>query len=103
MASPHFASNSSQTIDRSIICKQKSHELFKPFIKRLNFKGPVTFPTIVVLGQKVRSNLVSIVQFFCADSDLASDLPYVANESNGDLFLPLQCPKSPLKNVFLFL
>ena len=32
-------------------------------------KGPVTLPTIVVLGQKVRSNLVSIVQFFCADSE----------------------------------
>jgi hypothetical protein len=41
--------------------------------KNLDFtflgKGPVTIPTIVVLGRKVRSNLVSIVQFFCADSE----------------------------------
>ena len=41
-------------------------------------KGPVTLPTIVVLGQKVRSNLVSIVQFFVLIPNLASDLPYVA-------------------------
>ena len=32
-------------------------------------KGPVPFPTIVVLGQKVSSNVASIVQFFCADSE----------------------------------
>jgi hypothetical protein len=43
-----------------------------------NSKGPVTFPTIVVLGQKVGSNLVSIVQFFVLIPNLASDLPYVA-------------------------
>ena len=42
------------------------------------FKGPVAFPTIVVLGQKVRSNVVSIVQFFVLIPNLASDLPYVA-------------------------
>ena len=41
-------------------------------------KGPVTLPTIVVVGQKVRSNLVSIVQFFVLIPNLASDLPYVA-------------------------
>jgi hypothetical protein len=41
-------------------------------------KGPVTLPTVVVLGQKVRSNLVSIVQFFVLIPNLASDLPYVA-------------------------
>jgi hypothetical protein len=29
-----------------------------------SIKGPVTIPTIIVLGRKVRSNLVSIVQFF---------------------------------------
>ena len=32
---------------------------------RKMYKGPVTLPTIVVLRQKVRSNLVSIVQFLC--------------------------------------
>jgi hypothetical protein len=41
-------------------------------------KGPVTLPTIVVLGQKVRSNLVSIVQSFVLILILASDFPYVA-------------------------
>ena len=41
-------------------------------------KGPVTLPTIVVLGQNVRSNLFPIVQFFVLISNLASDLPYVA-------------------------
>ena len=41
-------------------------------------KGPVSFPTVVVLGQKVRSNVVSIVQFFVLIPNLASDLPYVA-------------------------
>ena len=41
-------------------------------------KGPVTLPTIVDLGQKVRSNLISIVQFFVLILNLASDLPYVA-------------------------
>ena len=44
----------------------------------LILKGPVTLPTIVVLGQKVRSNLVYIVQFFVLIPNLASDLPYVA-------------------------
>ena len=39
----------------------------------LGNKGPVTLPTIVVLGQKVRSNLVSIVQFFVLIPNLASD------------------------------
>ena len=42
------------------------------------YKGPVSFPTVVVLGQKVRSNVVSIVQFFVLIPNLASDLPYVA-------------------------
>ena len=32
----------------------------------------------VVLGPKVRSNVVSIVQFFVLIPNLASDLPYVA-------------------------
>ena len=33
-------------------------------------KGPVTLPTIVVLGQRVRSNLVSMYSpVFCADSE----------------------------------
>ena len=41
-------------------------------------KGPVTIPTIAVLGRKVRSNLVSINQFFVLIPNLASDLPYVA-------------------------
>jgi hypothetical protein len=44
---------------------------------RLN-KGPVTFPTIVVLGPKVKSNLVSVVQIFVLIPNMASDLPYVA-------------------------
>jgi hypothetical protein len=44
----------------------------------LKDKGPVTIPTIVVLGRKVESNLVSIVQFFVLIPNLASDLPYVA-------------------------
>ena len=44
----------------------------------LLYKGPVSFPTVVVLGQKVRSNVVSIVQFFVLIPNLASDLPYVA-------------------------
>ena len=49
--------------------KRKQIQKHKSFLK-YNFvllhisKGPVTFPTIVVLGKKVRSNLVSIVQFF---------------------------------------
>ena len=47
-------------------------------LERYNIKGPVTLPTIVVLGQKVRSNLVSIVQFFELIPNLASDFPYVA-------------------------
>ena len=38
---------------------QKDYE-----IKLYSNKGPVTLPTIVVLGQKVRSNLVVIVLFF---------------------------------------
>ena len=38
-------------------------------LERISDKGPVTFPTIVVLGPKVNSNDVSIVQFFCADSE----------------------------------
>ena len=38
----------------------------------------VTIPTIVDLGQKVRSNLISVVQFFVLILNLASDLPYVA-------------------------
>jgi hypothetical protein len=42
------------------------------------WKGPVTIPTIAVLGQKVRSNLVSINQFFVLIPNMASDLPYVA-------------------------
>ena len=42
------------------------------------FKGPVTFPTIVVLGPKVESTVVSIIQFFVLIPNLASDLPYVA-------------------------
>ena len=41
-------------------------------------KGPVTIPTIVDLGQNVRSNLVFIVQFFVLIPNLASDLPYAA-------------------------
>ena len=41
-------------------------------------KGPVTLPTIVVLDQKVKSNLVSIVQIFVLILNLASDLPYIA-------------------------
>ena len=41
-------------------------------------KGAVTFPTIVVLGPKDRSNVVSIVQFFVLIPNLAPDLPYVA-------------------------
>ena len=41
-------------------------------------KGTVTFPTIVVLGPKVESNVVSIVQFIVLISNLASDLPYIA-------------------------
>ena len=41
-------------------------------------KGAVTFPTIVVLGPKVRSNVVSIDQFFVRTPNLASYLPYVA-------------------------
>ena len=41
-------------------------------------KEAVTFPTIVVLGPKVRSNVVSIVQFFVLIPNLASDLPDVA-------------------------
>jgi hypothetical protein len=47
-------------------------------IQLKNLKGPVTLPTFVVLSQKVRSNLVSIVQFFVLIPNLASDLPYVA-------------------------
>ena len=47
-------------------------------LKAENSKGPVTFPTIIVLSPKVRSNLVSIVQFFVLIPNLASDLPYVA-------------------------
>ena len=35
-------------------------------------------PTIVVLGPKVESNLVSIVQFFVLIPNLAFDMPYVA-------------------------
>ena len=45
---------------------------------KIEVKGPVTFPTIVVLGPKVRSNLISIVQFIVVIPNLASDLPYVA-------------------------
>ena len=50
------------------------------FIKEKHFlkKGQVTLPTIVVLGKKVRNNLVSIVQFFALIPNLASDLPCVA-------------------------
>jgi hypothetical protein len=36
-----------------------------------NYKEPVTFPTIVVLGPKVESNVVSIVQFFVLIPNLA--------------------------------
>ena len=34
------------------------------FLVYQNVKGPGTIPTIVVLGPKVESNVVSIVQFF---------------------------------------
>ena len=30
------------------------------------YKGPGTFKTIVVLGPKVKSNVVSIIQFLCS-------------------------------------
>ena len=49
--------------------------------KFLNYslsKGPVPFPTIIVLGPKFESNAVSIVHFFVLIPNLASDLPYVA-------------------------
>ena len=41
-------------------------------------KGPVTIPTIVVLGSKVESNVVFIVHFFVLTPNLSSDMPYVA-------------------------
>jgi hypothetical protein len=42
------------------------------------FKGPVTFPTNIVLGPKVESKVVPIVQFIVLIPNMASDLPYVA-------------------------
>ena len=47
--------------------------------------------TIIVLGPKVRSNLVSIVQIFVLIPNLASDLPYIAyfgGKSTSKLGLP---------------
>ena len=46
--------------------------------KKKIYVGPVTFPTIVFLGPKVESNVVSIVQFFVLITNLALDLPYIA-------------------------
>ena len=64
---------------RGVIDKNKSASNYKIKPRQLvSIKGPVTFPTIVVLGQKVRSNLVSVVQFFVLIANVASDLPYVA-------------------------
>ena len=48
------------------------------YTEPIKIKGPVTIPTIEVLGRKVRSNLVSIVQFFVVIPNVASELPYVA-------------------------
>ena len=61
------------------------------FVNTINIKGPVTFPTFVVLGPKVESNVVSIVQFFVLIPNLASDLPYIAyfcGKSNSKFDLP---------------
>ena len=51
---------------------------FKYNNKGVISKGPVTFPTIVVLSPKVESNEVIVFQFFMLIPNLASDLSYVA-------------------------
>jgi hypothetical protein len=71
-------------IDLSSIIKHDVKRNSKNFLRdclkevsRERTQGPVTIPTIAVLGRKVRSNLVFKVQFFVLIPNLASDLPYV--------------------------
>ena len=58
--------------------------------KRPFSKGPVTFPTIVVLGSKGESDVVSKVQFFVLIPNLVSHMGMGFSSSKIDIYSSYQ-------------